>query len=558
MTSLNAVPGLAVPGLFEPGLDAIGGPSLVAAPASATAYDATVAIGVNAEAPNATASANLPSTPTYLTPAYFGSGTGAQTGGGTTMTVSTPASIPAGALMVLFAGGFCSSATPTVSGGGWTVRESIVDVPGTAAFWTWTKTAVGGEGTITITSDGAGMFTTGGVGVYTGVNTTSVVAHSAQEWSATDHPTVTSPTVNNTGIGAELAVFSGAFYNGDTTHGQTTPSNMSVAIDYGDGVEGSAFQFYRLVSPTGSQSYSTTVTGTQTDWYGGDGLLFMSPGIVVRVNAECPNATATANDATAALAGNAEAPTSAAQAYDATVTTSVSVNAECPNATAAAYDATVTVSVSVAAECPNATATAYDAAPVYSGNPTAEVATATAAAYDATVTSAVSVAAECPNATAAAYDAVAALGAMPDAPDAPATAYDPNAGGSTNGLAESPTAAATAYDATTVAAYSASADVATSTGQGYDASVAVSANAECATATAHANDVGGAHSVSVNADVALAYCTAYGALGINGNIPVKIELTWLVPAESRTTPIDHESRTYTPDGDWTGIASLVV
>lgn len=237
--------------------------------------------------------------------AYFGSATGVRETSTNTIVISTPPSIPANALILLTVGGFCTSTTPTPSGGGWTNIDSGTSSSG--AFWTWYKIASGGEGEITVTTDGSSIFGAGNSTVFTGVDTTTpIIAHSSAVWGGVTHTSLTSPSVNNTGTSTACAVFTGAFYNGSSVSGQTTPTNMTEAVDYGDGINVSTFSYYRLNAPTGSQSYSTTSSG-QLDWYGGDSLLFLKEAGAAATNAlpGCAATTVASNSPTLTLTGGA-------------------------------------------------------------------------------------------------------------------------------------------------------------------------------------------------------------------------------------------------------------
>lgn len=538
--------------------------------------------------------------------AYFGSGTGF-VAGGNTLNVSTPASIPAGAVIVLCAGGFCASATPTPSGTGWTLVDT--QATGSARFWTWVKVAAGGEGTITVTMDGNALFGGGGCSVYTGVDTSNpVVAHNAAVWAGVDHSSLTSPSVNNTGIGTECAVFTGAFYNGATGHGQTTPTNMTQAFEAGDSNEASTFTYYRLNAPTGSQSYSTSTTGGQSDWYGGDGLLFLKQQSGVSVNSGASAATTAAQDATTSLTSSPSAdvaqPTASAldavalvstvtgvateaiQAYDATVLVGPAANvaqasstgqdastfsdasatAGAPNGTAAGQDATASLASSPGADSGSSTATAYDVVALVSSNGEASPTTADAqgAALDATAD--VQVLSGSSPTTADAHDATVATVEVADAPaevaPATATALDASVGITFSALGASshagaldtaPPAEVHVFAADAIPGLGSSADTSGSTATAYDAFPGIDAQVFAGVATAAASGQQSATSGSACfalADTATAQVTAYGALGFGFIVTATDNYTYSVPSESRTETIERESRVYTPRGDW--------
>lgn len=594
-------------------------PDAGAAAATAAALDTTItsSASVSAECATATADAYGATITTTIPIAYFGSGTGTVSGG-QTLSVSTPASIPAGAAIILCAGGFCTSATPTPSGSGWTLIDT--NGTGSARFWTWIKIATGGEGTITVTMDGSNdLFGVGGLSVYTGVNASSpVVSHSAAVWSGVTHSTVTSPSVNNSGTSSDCAVFCGAFYNGSTGHGQTTPTNMSVAYDYGDGSEGSSFTFYRLNAPTGSQSYSTNATGGQTDWYGGNSLLFLAPAVGVNASAEAAPATAAGLDATttlasaptadaapatadglAAIAGlglAVEVPDAGAAALDATVDAVPVVGADADAATAAgeALDATTDLAALPPAGEAATTAAALDATVTLADDAPAGVGTATADAYDSTVeiTSDGEGHAESPDVGAAALDASAELSITSDAAEAIGDAYDATVSVEfiTDAPAEVSEVSAEALDASvdvtvnsglavgTARALSTSTaeeaqvtsdafdalidavwapDEASTTADAYDATIEVLFDVDTAEATAHASSADVSRNVSVDAEVADAVADSFGALGTGFNVTATDSFTYSVESERRVEEVDRESRTYVPEGDWYGIDSIL-
>lgn len=309
--------------------------------------------------------------------ALFGTGSGFA-GGGTTVNITTPASIPAGAVMVLTVGGFCTSATPTPSGSGWTNIDT--GVTGSAGFWTWYKVASGGEGTITVTTDGAGLFGGGNVCVYTGVSSTStIVAHAKNINNGVTRSSVTSPTVNNT-VAGSCAVFSGAYYNGGSGIGQSTPTGMTEAIDTGDASSSSTFEDYKTGETSGNHSYSTTNSGGQSDWYGGESLLFL------RVAASATNAPA--GSAAATLTANA--PTVAVGKSAAAGQASVTATANAPTTTLVSRPGAGAASVTTTANAPTVTtatqAQAGLASVAFSGNLAGTQNSKTAAAGLATVT----------------------------------------------------------------------------------------------------------------------------------------------------------------------------
>lgn len=579
---------------------------VAAASTTSNAATNTLTSSPNADVATATTASQDASGQAQVAIAYFGSTTGF-VAGGNTLNVSTPASIPAGAVIVLCAGGFCASATPTPSGTGWTLVDT--QATGSARFWTWVKVAAGGEGTITVTMDGNSLFGGGGCSVYTGVDTSNpVVAHNAAVWAGVDHSSLTSPSVNNTGVGTECAVFTGAFYNGATSHGQTTPTNMTQAFEAGDSSEASTFTYYRLNAPTGSQSYSTTATGGQTDWYGGDGLLFLKQQSGVSVNSGASAATTAAQDATTTLTSSPSAdvaqPTASAldavalvstvtgvateaiQAYDATVLvgpdanvaqasstgqdastfSDASATAGAPNGTTAGQDATASLASSPGADSGSSTATAYDVVALVSSNGEASPTTADAQGAALGATADAQVLSDSSPTTTDAHDASVTTVEVADAPAdvAPTTAAALDAsvgitfsaiGASSHAgaLDTSPPAEVHVFAADAIPGLGASADASGSTATAYDAFPGIDAQVFAGVATAAASGQQSATSGSACfalADTATAQVTAYGALGFGFIVTATDNYTYSVPSESRTETIERESRVYTPRGDW--------
>lgn len=357
--------------------------------------------------------------------AFFGAAS-AQYSGTSTPSIPTPASIPAGAIIICTLGGFFGSATLSLSGSGWTQLEGSVS--NTGSHWIFYKIASGGEGSITATGDGSGCFGAGCTTVFTGVaSTSSIIAHSAAVWGGVSHSTVTSPTVNNTGTSSACAVFVGDFYNGGAGHGQATPTNMSIAKVSGDDTTtGSTFSFYRLNAPTGSQSYSTAATDGHINWYGGDGLLFLAPAATaVNANAGAASATAVASGPSLTLAAGPAAGNASATA--AVLTPGITDSDSAPIGVAAASSAAYAPSISTGVPAGGASASAAalaptitdsDSAPIGSassvsaaaGSPTvgigavADIATVSASASDPSVTADSNVSAGVATATGSALD----------------------------------------------------------------------------------------------------------------------------------------------------------
>lgn len=356
--------------------------------------------------------------------AFFGAAS-AQYSGTSTPSIPTPASIPAGAIIICTLGGFFGSATLSLSGSGWTQLEGSVS--NTGSHWIFYKIASGGEGSITATGDGSGCFGAGCTTVFTGVaSTSSIIAHSAAVWGGVSHSTVTSPTVNNTGTSSACAVFVGDFYNGGAGHGQATPTNMSIAKVSGDDTTtGSTFSFYRLNAPTGSQSYSTAATDGHINWYGGDGLLFLAPAATaVNANAGAVSATAAASGPSLTLAsgpaaGKASitaaalapgitdsdsAPIGIATASSAAYAPSISTGVPAGGASASAAALAPTVTDSDSAPMGSASASAAASSPTVGIGAVADIATVSASAYSPSVTVDSNVSAGVATATGSALD----------------------------------------------------------------------------------------------------------------------------------------------------------
>lgn len=243
--------------------------------------------------------------------AYVGSGS-AFVSGDSSKSITLPGGISAGNIILVFVGGFFGSSAPSVSG--YTAVDTVN--PSGAFYGCWYKVASGSETSVSVTTNG--LFGALGAMVFSGVDTGSpIVAHDKAAWAATDTLTVTSPSVNNTTSGS-AAVFAGMFYNGAAGSATSTPSGMtSSIIATGGSPQSAAWAFYKLNASTGAQTYSTTASGGQTNWYGGDGLLFLKPASNTPAP-DAPTAAAVSNQASAGLGFSVGSPSAAASANNAT------------------------------------------------------------------------------------------------------------------------------------------------------------------------------------------------------------------------------------------------
>jgi hypothetical protein len=92
---------------------------------------------------------------------------------------------------------------------------------------------------------------------------------------------------------------------------------MTSSIVASDGSSSACWAFYKLNAATGAQTFSTTASGGQTNWYGGDSLLFLK----AASNSPAPDTPTAAASAYQATGGNVFSvgtPSGAAAAYDAT------------------------------------------------------------------------------------------------------------------------------------------------------------------------------------------------------------------------------------------------
>jgi hypothetical protein len=246
--------------------------------------------------------------------AYVGSGS-AFVSGDSSKSITLPGGISAGNIILVFAGGWLAGAgSPSVSG---YTSVDMMTASTDGFYGCWYKIATGSETTVSVSN--GGMWGSLAALVFSGVDTGSpIVAHDKAAWSGTDHATVTSPSVSNTTSGS-AAVFAGVFYNGAAGSTTSTPGGMTSAVVAGNGTStgSAAWAFYKLNASTGAQTYSTTASGGQTNWYGGDGLLFLKPASNTP-NPDTPTAAATANQASGGLGFSVGAPTAVASAGDAT------------------------------------------------------------------------------------------------------------------------------------------------------------------------------------------------------------------------------------------------
>lgn len=177
--------------------------------------------------------------------AYFGSGAdgaGCYVNNGTSMSLTTPASVPVGSFMVAVLGGYTASSNTVSSMTGWTQQYTSYNT--NAQIFVMTRLATGGEGAQSVTL-GSSAYFCGGISVFTGVDPVNpIVAGAATSYSTSGTATAT-PSVNNTAAtgACRLGLFAGengtglswAPQSGDTqafTHNGSGSGDASASIEY--------------------------------------------------------------------------------------------------------------------------------------------------------------------------------------------------------------------------------------------------------------------------------------------------------------------------------------
>lgn len=225
---------------------------------------------------------------------YFGTGGGATASNSNHIAISTPASIPAGAVMVAVIGGFSSAGTASASG--WT--QVATSNTGSGSVWFLSAVAAGGEDTQTFTIP-AGSYVSGAILVFQGVDTSSsILAYGVNSNGGTQQMAWSSASVNNTDAAA-AGVYQVACYGGSSGQNWTPPAGYTEVVDrYASSINHDAS--YKLNASTGSQS--VTATAASNAGYGGTVFYFLRPAVVhTDAPATAASASATAHDATAAL-----------------------------------------------------------------------------------------------------------------------------------------------------------------------------------------------------------------------------------------------------------------
>lgn len=281
--------------------------------------------------------------------AYYGTGGGAIRNNGSSIAISTPASVPAGAVMVCTIGGFLSS-QGNASGTGWT--QVAKAGAGNGGAWLLTKVADGGDGTQTITIP-AGSYVSGAILVFTGVDTTTpVLAYGVNYNNGTGQSAWPTASVNNTDSAA-AAVAQVAAYGGSGGSPWTEPGGYTEVVDlYSSSINHDAS--YLLNAPTGSQS--VTVNYSSTASYGGTAFYFLKPasGPITpsgSIAAVAPGAQSSISGS-ALVGGSVSAYAPSVQSFisgSATATGSVDAQSIAPNAS---VSGTATASGSVASTSP--------------------------------------------------------------------------------------------------------------------------------------------------------------------------------------------------------------
>lgn len=320
----------------------------------------------------------------------------------------------------------------------------------------------------------------------------------------------------------------------------TYVSRQSAAVTTGNDTRGVVGD---IPVTAGSSSSAPTFTYTNASSGSGTTMWLRLRQVVSGTNAPAENVAlaVAANDATATVAGTAEAAAPAVAAFDATVSTSAATNvsAEAAGLSVSALDATVTASGNAAAEAASAAAAALDATTTSSGSAPPEAAAVSVSALDATVStaSATNAQAEVASASVAAESPAAAVAAPVEVAAAAATALDatvstqtatnaaaevasgavavPGAVAGVSARPDSAGAAAAALDATvqTTAAGQANAEAASGSATALDATVKVGAAAESAAASTAAQSATVQTGTSAAAGVAEATAASADAGG---------------------------------------------